>query len=134
MNRLLFVFLFVLLLTLVACGSESGQSAGETGQGDALIGEQVFNTGASPACRSCHSLEAGQRLAGPSLAGPSLAGLATRAAASGKPADDFIRQEILNPNAVIAQGFAANMMPATYGSQLTPQQIDDLAAFLLTLE
>ena len=129
MNRLLFFFLFVLLLALVACGGESGQSAGETGQGDALIGEQVFAAGASPACRSCHSLEAGKR-----LAGPSLAGLATRAAASGKPADDFIRQEILNPNAVIAQGFAANMMPATYGSQLTPQQIDDLAAFLLTLE
>lgn len=129
MSRLLFVVSLVLLLLLAACGGEAAQPAGETRQGDALIGEQVFATGASPACRSCHSLEPGQR-----LAGPSLAGIATRATASGKSADDFLRQEIVSPNAVIAQGFAANMMPATYGSQLTQQQLDDLVAYLLTLE
>lgn len=129
MKRLLFVVPLIVLLTLAACGGESAPPAGETGQGDALAGEQIFASGASPACRSCHSLEPGQR-----LAGPSLAGIATKAAASGKPANDFLKQEIINPNATIAEGFAANMMPATYGSQLTQQQLNDLVAYLLTLE
>jgi len=37
---------------------------------------------------------------------------------------------ITDPNSEIAPGFQPNVMPQTYGSQLTSQQINDLVAFL----
>jgi mono/diheme cytochrome c family protein len=43
-----------------------------------------------------------------------------------------IRQSIVEPNAEIAQGFSSNVMPQTYGDQLTPKQLDDLVAFLMS--
>ena len=44
----------------------------------------------------------------------------------------FIKQSITDPNAEIAQGYQPNIMPGSYGSQLTSQQINDLVAFLQT--
>ena len=46
----------------------------------------------------------------------------------GDPA--FIHQSIVDPNAVIASGYSAGVMPQTFGQQLSPKQIDDLVAFL----
>ena len=42
----------------------------------------------------------------------------------------FIHQSIVDPNAVIASGYSAGVMPQTFGQQLSPKQIDDLVAFL----
>jgi cytochrome c oxidase subunit 2 len=44
----------------------------------------------------------------------------------------FIKTSITDPNAEIASGFQPNIMPQSYGSQLTSQQINDLVAFLQT--
>ena len=42
----------------------------------------------------------------------------------------FIQQSIVDPNAEIADGFQPNIMPQTYGSQLSDKQLADLVAFL----
>jgi cytochrome c oxidase subunit 2 len=52
-------------------------------------------------------------------------------ALKGKDAE-FIKTSITDPNAEIASGFQPNIMPQSYGSQLTSQQINDLVAFLQT--
>jgi mono/diheme cytochrome c family protein len=96
----------------------SGTTTAEEPSGSPQAGRAVFE---AQGCGSCHTFAP----AGTSgTAGPDLdQALAETDAA-------FIRQSIVEPNAEIAQGFSANVMPQTYGDQLSPQQIDDLVAFL----
>jgi mono/diheme cytochrome c family protein len=133
MRRAIFLLVLILGLSLVACGGESAPSSGEgpAAAGNAAAGETVFSQTAAPACTSCHSLEPGTTLAGPSLA---MIGAEADSRVAGQSAEDYVRESIVNPNAHIVDGFAANLMPATYGSQLTEQQITDLVAYLLTLK
>ena len=42
----------------------------------------------------------------------------------------FIEESISDPNAEVASGFAQNIMPQDYGSQLSQQELADLVAFL----
>ncbi len=60
--------------------------------------------------------------------GPSQAGLATRAETRvpGQTAEEYIRNSIVNPNDYIVEGFAEGVMYQNYGTDLTPEQIDDL--------
>ena len=89
--------------------------------GDAAAGKEIFTTTAQPPCGSCHALaEAGAT----GQVGPNLDDVL-----KGKDAA-FVHQSILDPNAVIASGFSAGIMPTTYADQLSEQQIADLVAFL----
>jgi len=87
-------------------------------QGDPQAGEQVF---ASTGCGSCHTLEA----AGTSgTIGPDL-----DEALQGDTAD-AIRTSIVDPNAELAEGFQANVMPQDYEQQLSEEELTNLVAFL----
>jgi cytochrome c oxidase subunit II len=89
-------------------------------KGDPAAGKQVF---AAQGCGSCHTFEpAGST----GTVGPNL----TEALKDKDAA--FIQQSIVDPNAVIASGFQPNIMPQTYGSQLSTKQLADLVAFLQT--
>ena len=131
MRKLLPVLILLLVLGLAACGGESAPEGGTAGGGDAAAGEQVYNQVAAPACSTCHSLEPGVMLVGPSLAN---IGAEAGSRLSGTSAEDYLRQSVTDPNAHIVEGFAANLMPASYGGQLTAQQIDDLVAYMLSLK
>ena len=96
----------------------TGTTTAEEPSGSPEAGRTVFE---AQGCGSCHTFAP----AGTSgTVGPDL-----DEALAGKDAA-FIRQSIVDPNAEVAQGFSANVMPQTYGDQLSPQQIDDLVAFL----
>jgi hypothetical protein len=41
-----------------------------------------------------------------------------------------VLESIVDPNAEIASGFQANIMPTTFGESLSDQQLADLVAFL----
>lgn len=127
--RKLAVFLtLVLILGLVACGGDEGAPPAE---GDPQAGEQVFTQLSSPTCSSCHSLEPGQ-----TLVGPSLAGIAEEAGqmVSGESAEEYLRKSIVDPDAYVVEGFGAGIMPSTYATQLSDEQITDLVAYLMTLD
>jgi mono/diheme cytochrome c family protein len=81
-------------------------------------GKAVF---ASAGCGGCHAFAA----AGSSGAtGPNLdESLAGKGAA-------YIRSAIVDPNAEIAEGYSPGVMPQTYEEQLSPEQLDDLVAFI----
>ena len=49
-------------------------------------------------------------------------------------AAEFLEQSIVEPDAVITEGFSPGVMYQNYGSELTEQEIADLVAFLETLE
>jgi nitric oxide reductase subunit C len=82
------------------------------------------------ACATCHSLEPEVV-----IVGPSLAGVATRAATRipGQSAEAYLRNSILHPGDFVVPGFQ-NVMAQNLGEILTFEQINEIIAFLLTLE
>ncbi|MBI2287209.1 MAG: c-type cytochrome [Nitrosomonadales bacterium] len=80
-------------------------------------------------CGVCHVF-AGQAVAGqdvgsgPGMLGPSLARIG---AAKSR---EYLRQSLLDPDAVIAKGYAPGMMPKTYGEQLKAQELEMLVNYL----
>ena len=70
-------------------------------------------------CSACHKTDSG-KLVGPGLAGISAMG------------DDYIRTSIIDPAAVVAEGFS-DLMPKTFGDMLKDSELDDLVAYLNTL-
>jgi sulfur-oxidizing protein SoxX len=133
MRRFLLVLALILVLSLAACGGDSSTEGGggAAPAGDAAAGETVFNEVAVPACGTCHSLEPDVV-----LVGPSLAGIDSRAGSrvSGQSAEDYLHESIVDPNAFVVEGFASGLMPQTYGSALSEQQIEDLVAYMMTLK
>lgn len=100
--------------------------------GDAARGEALFRgqgVGGNYPCSACHSLTAGQ-----TLVGPSLAGIATRGSTrvAGYSAEKYIHESVVQPNAYVVEGFNPGIMPLTFGSQMTKQELADLIAFLMT--
>jgi cytochrome c oxidase subunit 2 len=116
------------VLLLAGCGGEkvvqpTGPVEGTLPKAQAANpanGKTVF-TGSG--CGSCHTLK---EAAANGNVGPDL-----DEALKSKD-EQFIKQSITDPNAEIAKGFQPGIMPQTYGSQLTSQQLNDLVAFLKT--
>jgi mono/diheme cytochrome c family protein len=127
MRRFALVLFLVLSLGLAACGGDAGPAGG----GDPTAGEEVFNQAAAPACNTCHSLQPGEDLVGPSLAG---IGNQAGTRVSGQSAEAYLRESVTDPDAHVVEGYNANIMPAVYASQLSDQQIQDLVAYMLTLQ
>jgi nitric oxide reductase subunit C len=115
-----------------------------TPAGDAPVarGQAVFD--GAGACSTCHALaEGGVRV------GPSLAGIARRAAdrigepgyrGGARSAADYLRESILTPSVHLVPGAhyatpeGVSLMPGTYAAILSAEQVDDLVAYLATLQ
>lgn len=126
MARALLIVIGVLLLA--GCGGEKVVSP--TGPVEGTLpkqqaanpanGKAVFS---SSGCGSCHTLK---EASAAGKIGPNLDD-----ALKGKDVA-FIKKSITDPNSEIAQGFQPNIMPQSYGTQLSSQQLNDLVAFLKT--
>jgi mono/diheme cytochrome c family protein len=107
--------------------------------GDPVNGQKVFTTAHNTAngtwaCAQCHSVTADQaRIIGPGLYNlQAVAGTYV----PGENVVEYIHNSIVNPNAFIAPGdppFPPNLMPQNWGDVLTPQELNDVIAYLLTL-
>jgi cytochrome c oxidase subunit II len=87
-------------------------------------GKQLFtqSVGQTAPCGSCHALaDAGTEM----QIGPNL-----DEALQGKDAA-FVRESIVNPDAAIAEGFSAGLMPKNYGEVMSDAQLDSLVEYLL---
>jgi mono/diheme cytochrome c family protein len=108
----------VLLAFPGGCGDDSsGKSDAQLGlNAQQAAGRHLYQQSCAP-CHDAHSV--------PGQNGPNLKGLLkNQFLPSGLPSSErFVRQTILN---------GRNMMPAV-GASLTPQQLDDLLAYLHTL-
>ncbi len=135
MRKLTFCLLFVVILAAFALSACSSQSA-PAGPGNPETGKKLYESktlGKSSAegCVSCHNYDAA---AGKDDKAPYTAGTATRAATRvpGLSAEDYIRESILNPNAYVVENYKAGDMYQKWGQDLSPQQINDLVAYLMT--
>jgi len=86
--------------------------------GSADAGKAVF---AAQGCGGCHTFSAAGAAG---TVGPNL-----DEELAGKDAD-FVHESIVDPNAEIAEGFSAGVMPQDYEQKLSPKQLNDLVAFL----
>ena len=131
MRSLLTVLVVALPLFLAACGGGEtttpspedvqGTVPQETvAEGDADAGKAVFDS-ANPSCGTCHTFEAA---GSDGTTGPDLDD-----ALEGKDAQ-FVLESIVNPDAEVAEGYTAGIMPKTYGEDLSEKQLADLVAFL----
>ncbi len=138
-KTLLATLILVLAIMLVACGGGGDDGGGEEAAsgsvGDAANGEELYHqvtigSASAPGCVTCHSTEPDVV-----LVGPSHAGLAGRAGTyvEGVSAEDYLRESITNPNAHVVEGFTPDVMYQNYGTELQARDINDLIAYMLTL-
>ena len=116
--------------------SSSGQGGGEL---DALKGEFASLPGGNPeagnaafaakGCSGCHALEAGVKIVGPSLKG--VVG-ETEKRRAGYPPEIYFYESVTRPSAFIVPGFQDGLMPKNFKETLTPQELADVIAFLMT--
>jgi sulfur-oxidizing protein SoxX len=115
---------------LVACG---GAAPGDPQAGRRLFNGQIaLDDLAATPCSQCHSAEPG----GISSLGTNLSNIGNRSATTvpGQSAEEYLRTSIVDPDAFLAGNFQDGLMYRRYGSALTPQQINDLVAYMLTLK
>ncbi len=126
-----------------ASGRHGTSSTGSAAAGNAANGEKLFNQATLgkdnlPGCKTCHSIVKDQK-----LVGPSLYGIATDAEGAFKEAGykgtaksqaEWLHEAIVNPSVDVVEGFAPGIMPQNFKDELTPEQINDLVAYLQTLK
>jgi cytochrome c oxidase subunit 2 len=125
--------LVALALVAAGCGgggggkqAGSGAAPAGTGQtGKPSTGKQLFM---SNGCGGCHTLAAAGTTG---TTGPDFdRQLKSDAQADHKQLQAFVRESIVSPNAYIAKGYQPNIMPQSFGSTLSPQQLDTLVSYI----
>ncbi len=97
------------------------------------LGETVYRT----YCAACHSSDA-TPLAGPTFAGIGASKRQVRSAPGAAPKTieatrDYLRQSILDPNALLVDGYDPNLMPPLAGL-LSTEEVEAVIDYILTLK
>ena len=105
------------------------QGKEEAGSGDEAAGVQELGrtTFGNAGCGGCHTFTPAGTDA---EIGPSLDDLAADAEAAGVPVEEYIRQSIVDPDAVVVDGYQTGVMPTTFGETLSQEELDALVAYL----
>ena len=87
----------------------------------------------SNGCFACHSDDGGPGV------GPTWRGLFGKEEVLSdgsvvKVDEAYLRESIVDPSATIVKGFPTGFMPESFGSQLSPEQIQDIIEYIKTLE
>jgi cytochrome c len=136
-TMILSILVLMMALLLAACGGGEEDAPidefaiGDVANGEKLFKQTVIGPNSAPGCITCHSLEPDQV-----IVGPAQHDVAVRAATrvDGLSAEDYIRQSIVEPNAYLVEGYAEGIMYQTYGDDLSDSEINDIVAYMLTLD
>jgi cytochrome c oxidase subunit 2 len=84
-------------------------------------------------CMGCHSLD-GKDGVGPTWKGLFGSEVEWVDGKKYKVDENYLKSAILRPQLQMRKGYNPNLMPQTYGSLLTSEQIDDLIAYIISLK
>jgi mono/diheme cytochrome c family protein len=104
-------------------GEDQGALA-QAGLAGARTGEQIFT---AAGCAGCHTLSKANSNGN---IGPNLDELAQVAGARPGSPEDYVRESLLDPDAVTAEGFQSGVMPS-YEGRLSDEQLRALVEYLL---
>jgi cytochrome c oxidase subunit II len=90
----------------------------------AAPGKAIFT---AQGCNSCHTYAPA---AAKGTVGPDLDKLAQYAKQAKQPLDAFTKQSIVDPNAYVQPGYPKGVMPQTYKTSLSAEQLSQLVDFL----
>ena len=107
-----------------AASGGTGATGGSSGAPTSTLGKNTF---ASAGCGGCHTFKPAGTDA---KVGPDLDNVAADAQKAGEPVADYVRQSIVDPNAVVVAGYQPGVMPPDFGDTLSPEELDALVAFL----
>jgi cytochrome c oxidase subunit 2 len=96
-------------------------AASAGGPKDENSGAAVFE---AAGCGGCHAFAPAKSDA---EVGPSLDAVDP----GGRPLDEFLRESIEDPSAVVAEGYQDGVMPNTFGESLSEEQLDALVQYLV---
>jgi mono/diheme cytochrome c family protein len=82
-------------------------------------GELLFQ---NKGCIGCHVIQGEGGAVGPNLTN-----------VYSEKGEDYVRQSILNPNAVIAEGFQANVMPQNFSQLLSEEELSFIVSYLASV-
>jgi mono/diheme cytochrome c family protein len=103
--------------------------AGDADNGKVLFNEISSVTGFS--CAICHNVDIDAPIIGPTMLNiKDVAG----SRVEGETAEEYLYNSILNPNDYIVDGFGPSIMPLTWGDVYSEDEINDIVAYLMTLE
>lgn len=109
-------------------GVDATQTVTDTGEPRAP--QDLF---VSLGCSGCHNLDEPQTEDNRGPVGPHMANLPETAGSKvpGEDAVTYVHNSIVTPNAYINEGYMANIMPANLAEKMTPEELDQLVAWLL---
>ncbi|HEX5583406.1 cytochrome c oxidase subunit II [Gaiella sp.] len=105
-------------------GTTTGATTTGGGGANEALGSKVF---ASSGCGACHTLT---KTGSDGQVGPKLDDLAPAAQKAGKSVGDYVRQSIVDPNAVVVSGYQPNVMPQTFGQSLSKDELNALVDYV----
>jgi mono/diheme cytochrome c family protein len=104
-------------------GEDEGALA-QAGLAGATTGEQIFT---AAGCAGCHTLA---KANANGTIGPSLDEVAAAAGEQEGSPEDYVRESLLDPDAVVEEGFQSGVMPS-YEGRLDDEQLQTLVEYLL---
>ena len=105
--------------------ADGGGAAGGGAAGGTV--ERGSETFAQAGCGGCHALA---KAGTDAQVGPPLDDLAARAEEAGQPVAEFVRQSIVDPDAVVAPDYQPGVMPKDFAESLSPEELDALVAYV----
>ena len=111
--------------------SEADGGAAEAGGDETAAGRQLFT---DSGCNACHTLADAESA---SAIGPGLDELAADAAKYGKQnkqsPEEYVQTSIEDPSAFLVPDFNDGIMPGDFAEQLSPEEMDTLVKYLLSV-
>lgn len=115
--------------TTAAAAATATTEPGDEGDDDAIeAGRQL----AAQQCAACHSID-GSQVVGPTWQGLYGSEVVLEDGSTVTADEAYIAESIRDPNAKVHTGFPANVMPS-YGSTFSDEQIDQIVAYIRSLE